>query len=165
MGKDNLPGWVDINIASKLGLLERIAGLRLANNQTERHNPDVGVEGEMVGAGVELALRRLVGAKDELHIEHDGGWDLVYRGKGIDCKGSPWAPGWEHFHLQIPHYVEWVAPYLVFGLFNIERGWARLLGFAPGEWFREIELDKTMPIPCRRLPIAELRPIWELLVI
>jgi hypothetical protein len=152
-----------MNLGGSWRYILRTAKDRLAHNKTSHHVSQFGDTLEVLGAAGELAARRLLGLPEGLHTGFDGGKDLVYRGWDIDVKTTRLA------HNLIERCFRWSLAKVVRAdiclvmAVDLESQRAVALG-----WCYRAAVERA-PINheknCHELPIVELRPFWQLVVI
>ncbi len=144
-------------------LILRVAKLRLAHNQTERHVSDYGDSIEIRGVAGELAARRYFGLPEELHTYFDGGVDFRLGEVSVDVKATKLVDYIDKLNLQWTSGKPFKAPVIVLTAVDLEKQCAKMIG-----WETKYEMEKA-PInpkrrdPCHEIKVTKLRPIQELL--
>ena len=140
----------------------RVAELRLAHNQTERHISQYGDSIEIRGAAGEFAARRFFGLPETLHTEFDGGIDLRLGEKSVDVKTTKLVDYIDKLHLQWPYLKPFVAEIVVLAAVDIDSQTAEMIGWATKEEMEAAPVNPNRRDPCHEIKVTKLRPIQEL---
>ncbi len=140
----------------------RVAKLRLAHNQTERHISQYGDSIEIRGVAGELAARRFFGLPEKLHTEFDGGIDLWLGEKSVDVKATKLVDYIDKLHLQWPKGKEFVAEIILLTAVDLEAQTAEMIGWATKKEMEAARINPSRRDPCHEIKVTKLRPIQEL---
>ncbi len=141
----------------------RVARLRLAHNQTERHISQYGDSIEIRGVAGELAARRFFNLPEKLHTEFDGGIDFRLGDKTVDVKATKLVDYIDKLHLQWPYGKPFPADIIMLTAVDLEKQTAELIGWATGEEMIAARVNPSRRDPCHEIKVTKLRPIQELL--
>lgn len=145
--------------------VQEIARERLEHNKTKRHVSDYGTAIELLGAAGELAARRFLGLDEHLHTQLDNGVDIRWRGYTIDVKSTHLTPKIEHRYLQWPQSKPIIAELIVMTAVNLRTKQAVVLGYTEKPIITKAPINYERDYPCHEVPVRDLNPAWELLVI
>jgi hypothetical protein len=152
-----------MNLGDRWPYVLAIAKARLKHNKTSRHVSQYGDTLEILGVAGELAARRLLGLPEELHTGFDGGKDLVYHGWDIDVKTTRLTNNLIERGFRWPLTKVVRADICLVMAVDVESQRAVALG-----WCYKVAVERA-PIDhehnCHEVPIVELRPFWQLVVI
>lgn len=140
----------------------RVAKLRLAHNQTERHISQYGDSIEIRGVAGELAARRFFGLPEKLHTEFDGGIDLWLDGKSVDVKATKLVDYIDKLNLQWPEGKAFVAEIILLTAVDLEEQTAEMIGWATDKEMKAARVNPNRRDPCHEIKVTKLRPIQEL---
>ena len=140
----------------------RVAELRLAHNQTERHVSLYGNSIEIRGAAGEFAARRFFGLPEKLHTEFDGGVDLRLDEKSVDVKATKLVDYIDKLHLQWPYGKPFIAEIIILTAVDIEGMRAEMIGWATKDEMEAAPVNPDRRDPCHEIKVTKLRPIQEL---
>lgn len=140
--------------------ITEIANVRRAHNRTPRHIDVFYLE--VIGAAGELAARRFLGLREELHRGFDGGCDFYWHGRAVDVKTTKFTPLVAHRYLQWPVWKQIKSEIvLMVGVSEAERI-AVPLGFAFADEVLAAPINTQRATACHEIPVPELHPVWEL---
>jgi hypothetical protein len=145
--------------------IQEVAKTRLRNNKTKWHVSQYGEEIETLGAAGELAARRFFGLPENLHTHHDDGVDLHWRGRTVDVKST-------HLTNKVAHrYLQWrerkivKAEIVLMAGVDMKTRQAAILGYVFKDEIKRAPINYNRDFPCHEIPVPELHPSWELLVL
>jgi hypothetical protein len=145
--------------------VQEIARQRLEHNITKRHVSDYGTGIELLGAAGELAARRFLGLDEHLHTHLDDGVDIRWRGHTIDVKTTHLTPKIEYRFLQWTKDKPVVADLVLMAAVNLRTKQATILGYTEKNNIMRAPINYTRDYPCHEVPVRDLKPAWELLVL
>jgi hypothetical protein len=144
--------------------IQEVARTRLQNNKTKWHVSQYGEEIETLGAAGELAARWFFGMPKNLHTNHDGGVDIEWRGRTVDVKATHLTTKVAHRYLQWPERKTIKAEIILMTGVDMSTKQAAILGYAFREEVRQAPVNYNRDFPCHEIPVPELHPSWELLI-
>ena len=152
-----------MDLSQSWAYIEQVARHRLDHNKTERHVSEYGEYIEVIGAAGELAARRFLGVKDDLHEHFDGGCDILYNDIRVDVKATVWTPKLMRRYLQWPIWKQIKADAILFTAINEEKHSAVIVGYALPHDIGRAPLNQARDIPCYEIPVPKLRKASGLL--
>ena len=151
-------------LSGSWGYIEKISKSRLAHNKTKRHVSDYGTQIETMGAAGEIIARRFLGLKEVLHDGFDGGADIRFSGWTVDVKATHLTPRVEYRYLQWPVGKPVKADIILMTAIDMDKHCGTVLGWVWGSEIKNFPVNKTRKYPCHEVPVRQLRPAWELMM-
>ena len=149
-----------MKLAGSWDYIETIANKRRRDNQTPRHI-DVDYL-ETIGAAGELAARRFLGLKEELHTGFDNGTGFVWRGWKVDVKTTVLTNKVGYRYLQWPKGKLVKADIVFMVAVDRRTSDAVIIGFALAQELINAPVNKDRQHACHEIPFSLLHPAWEM---
>lgn len=140
--------------------VQLVADRRRDNNRTPWH---IDVKRlETVGAAGELAARQFLGLSIKLHLNFDGGQDLVWKGWRVDVKATRLTPFIGYRYLQWPIGKPIKCDFILMTAVDEQSYQAIPIGYATAEEVKSAPINRSRSMPCHEIPVSKLHPLWEL---
>ncbi len=154
-----------MDLSASWDYLEQTASFRLAHNKTPRHVSQYGPDIELMGAAGELAARRFLGLPETLHTSFDHGADIIWNDLRLDVKATHLTARFDHRFLQWAVWKRIKSDIVVMTAIDMRQKFGVVIGYAFKGDIEVAPINSDRETPCHEIPVRELRPAWELLLL